>query len=201
MVERQLRARRIRDERVLDAMGRIARERFLDPGQQGEAYDDGPLQIGHGQTISQPYMTALMAEALGLTGTEKVLEVGTGCGYHAAVLGALAREVISLELVPELAARAAVNLVAWANVRVVAGDGSRGYPEKAPYDAISVAAGAPAVPEELTGQLAEGGRMVIPVGDRTEQTLLVLTREGDRLRRRSAGGCRFVLLRGGAGWR
>ncbi|MCX6620704.1 MAG: protein-L-isoaspartate(D-aspartate) O-methyltransferase [Acidobacteria bacterium] len=203
MVNRQLRDRGIRDERVLAAMARIPREAFVPAGCRAHAYNDEPLPIGGGQTISQPYMTALMVEYLHLQGTEKVLEVGAGSGYHAAVLGALARSVISLELVAGLAVQAVENLAvagAGENVRVIEGDGSAGYLAEAPYDAISVAAGAPDVPRELLEQLADGGRLVIPVGDRNEQTLRILTNIGGKIVRRSAGGCRFVPLRGGGGW-
>ena len=204
MVERQLRRRGIRDERVLRAMGQIAREEFLPPESRRMAYDDEPQSIGHSQTISQPYMTALMAELLELTGSETVLEVGAGSGYAAAVLGALAARVISVEIVPELAAQAARNLERTghaANVRVVAGDGSMGWLEEAPYDAISVAAAAPDIPTALLEQLADPGRLVIPVGGMGDQELLLLTRRGSRMDRRSAALCRFVPLRGGEGWR
>ncbi len=203
MVSRQLRARAIRDERLLAAMREIPRELFVPEEYRAHACNDEPLPIGGGQTISQPYMTAVMIQELGLEGEEKVLEIGAGSGYAAAVMGALARSVIAIELVPELAGQARENLRAagaGANVRVIQGDGSLGYPAEAPYDAISVAAGAPEVPAALIEQLAGGGRLVIPVGDRSEQTLQILTRAGGQIVRRSAGGCRFVPLRGGAGW-
>lgn len=203
MVERQLRARGIHDERVLAAMGSLPREQFVPENHRRWAYADEPLQIGHDQTISQPYITALMAQELALQGTERVLEVGSGSGYHAAVLGALARSVVTLELVEELATQARANLEAAgcaANVRVVHGDGSAGFQELAPYDAISVAAAAPAIPPELLAQLADGGRLVIPVGSFSEQTLTVLTRAGAEILCRTAGGCRFVPLLGEAGW-
>ena len=204
MVERQLRARGIRDPRVLDAVAAIPREEFVTPEFREAAYNDEPLPIGHGQTISQPYMTALMAQLLELTGSERVLDVGSGSGYHAAVLGALAARVVSIEIIPELAQMARENLARTGlghNVEVICGDGSLGYPGEAPYSGISVAAGAPDVPIALTEQLAEFGRLVIPVGDRSDQELRVLTRHGGRLEALTAALCRFVPLRGGEGWR
>lgn len=204
MVDRQLRRRGIRDERVLEAMDKIPREEFVPEDAAREAYRDDPIPIGYGQTISQPYMTALMAQELKLEGGETVLEVGAGSGYAAAVLGALAARVAALEIVPELAAAARANLRRSGldgNVEIVEGDGSVGYAPLAPYDGISVAAGAPDIPEALLGQLADGGRMVIPVGDRLDQELRVLTKHGSNLRSRASTYCRFVPLRGGEGWR
>jgi protein-L-isoaspartate(D-aspartate) O-methyltransferase len=204
MVEKQLQARGIHNERVLGAMSRIPREEFIPKEWRRNAYEDEPVPIGHGQTISQPYMTALMVQILELKGLEKVLEVGTGCGYHAAVLGAVAAEVITLEIIPELAELARQNLRATgydANVRVICGDGSVGYPELMPYDAISVAAAAPDVPHQLGEQLAESGRMVVPAGSYDEQELRLITKTGGQLSTRIAAHCRFVPLRGGEGWR
>lgn len=204
MLDQQLRRRGIRDPRVLDAMLRIPREDFLPEEAADQAYRDDPIQIGYGQTISQPYMTALMAEALELRGVESVLEVGAGSGYAAAVLGALARRVVTVEIVPELAAMARDNLRRSgldSNVEVVAGDGSWGYEARAPYDAISVAAGAPDIPVQLLEQLADGGRLVIPVGDQSDQELRVVTRHGAHIESRVATFCRFVPLRGAEGWR
>ena len=184
-------------------MREIPREEFVPPEMRILAYRDDPIQIGYGQTISQPYMTALMAEVLQLRGDETVLEVGTGCGYAAAVLGMLARRIISIEIIPALAARAADNLRRsgrqW-NVTVEAGDGSVGFAPAAPYDAISVAAGAPDVPAGLLEQLADPGRLVIPVGDREDQELRVVWKERGRIDYRVATLCRFVPLRGGKGW-
>lgn len=203
MVERQLRRRGIVDERVLTAMEAIPRERFLPAARQADAYDDAPVSIGHGQTISQPYMTALMAQCLELRGHEKVLEVGAGSGYHAAVLGALAARVVAVELIPELAEQARANLAAagrGANIRVVCADGSLGFPEEAPYDGISVAAGAPEVPPALLEQLRDPGRLVIPIGEIDEQVLHIYTRFEGRLLSRHSAACRFVPLRGGKGW-
>lgn len=207
MVETQLRRRGIRDERVLRSMLEIPREEFV-PGPEGAparalAYQDEPVPIGCGQTISQPYMTALMAESLELTGAETVLEVGAGCGYHAAVLGALAARVVTVEIIPTLARLARENLRRTGhdgNVTVVEGDGSLGYAELAPYDAISVAAGAPEVPAALLEQLKDPGLLVIPVGERWDQELRVVSKRRGRIDYRVATLCRFVLLRGGEGW-
>lgn len=198
MVERQLRARGIRDERVLAAMQEIPREEFVPESQRASCYADEPAPIGYGQTISQPYMTALMAECLELTGTETVLEVGGGSGYHAAVLGALASRVVSIELIPELAEMARSNLSRTGrlgNVTVIVGDGSLGWPEEAPYDAISVEAAAVEAPPALLEQLKDPGRMVMPVGPDWDQELLVLCKEGGRIAKRVAAYCRFVPLR------
>jgi protein-L-isoaspartate(D-aspartate) O-methyltransferase len=203
MVEAQLRRRGIRDERVLRAMGRIPREEFVPVEARVMAYRDDPIHIGYGQTISQPYMTALMAETLELTGTETVLDVGTGSGYAAAVLGELAARVISVEIVPGLIQWAQANLrrtLRHTNVTVIEGDGSLGAAEYAPFDAISVAAGAPEVPASLLLQLNDPGRLVIPVGDRADQELRVVTKQAGRIDYRVATQCRFVLLRGGEGW-
>ena len=203
MVETQLRRRGIRDERVLRAMGEIPREEFVPPDERVMAYADDPVHIGFGQTISQPYMTALMAESLELKGAETVLEVGGGSGYAAAVLGALAARVVAVEIIPGLAQFARENLRRTgrdANVTVVTGDGSMGYRELARFDAISVAAGAPDVPPSLLDQLNDPGTLVIPVGDRGDQELRVLRKEGGETRQRVATMCRFVPLRGGEGW-
>jgi protein-L-isoaspartate(D-aspartate) O-methyltransferase len=204
MVETQLVRRGIRDRRVLDAMARIPRELFISPEFAADAYADAPAPIGFGQSISQPYMVALMAELLHLDGTEVMLDVGTGSGYNAAVLCALSRRVYSIEVIPELAGQAWRNLESTglgSNITVIRGDGSRGYPECMPYDAISVAAGAPAVPGALIEQLADPGRLVIPVGSRDDQDLRVVTKWNGELQWRNATMCRFVLLRGEQGWR
>jgi protein-L-isoaspartate(D-aspartate) O-methyltransferase len=204
MVETQLRRRGIRDERVLAAMLQIPREEFVSPESRISAYNDEPLPIGFGQTISQPYMTALMAQELRLQGSETVLELGAGCGYAAAVLGMLARRVITMEIIPGLAAVAESNLArtGWGfRVRVVAGDGSWGFAGEAPYDAISVAAGAPEIPPALVEQLRDPGILVIPVGDFKDQELRVLRKRSGRIEQNVATLCRFVPLRGGGGWR
>jgi len=203
MLEKQLRRRGIHDARVLEAMGRIPREEFIPFESRVLAYADDPVPIGFGQTISQPYMTALMAELLELTGTESVLEVGAGCGYAAAVLGKLAARVMAVEIVPGLARTAEANLKrtgTGANVEVRTGDGSVGCAEWAPYDAISVAAAAPEIPLKLLGELRDPGRLVIPVGARSDQELRVVTKRNGRIDYRVATMCRFVPLRGGEGW-
>lgn len=203
MVERQLRRRGIRDPRVLRAMGEIPREEFVPLEWRVLAYKDDPVGIGFGQTISQPYMTALMAEALELTGSETVLEVGAGCGYAAAVLGALAARVVAIEIVSGLVDLARANLHRTGrdgNVVVVCGDGSMGYRASAPYDAISVAAAAPDVPMSLLEQLRDPGRAVVPVGSREDQELRVYTKRAGRIGYSVAVQCRFVPLRGGEGW-
>jgi protein-L-isoaspartate(D-aspartate) O-methyltransferase len=202
MVARQLRARGIRDERVLAAMNAVPRECFVPETDRWRAYYDEPLPIGSAQSISQPYIVARMAELLELQGHEKILEIGAGSGYHAAILGHLAREVVAIELLPELAERAQTTLkeLHYSNVSVLCGDGSTGYEPQAPYEAISVAAAAPVAPQELLHQLAEGGRLVIPIGSREEQELYVYRRQSGAFPGRPAGGCRFVPLRGARGW-
>ncbi len=204
MVDEQLRGRGIADERVLAAMLEIPRQEFVPVEARVLSYRDEPISIAFGQTISQPYMTALMAQSLELKGTEVILDVGAGSGYAAAVLGALGASVISIELIGGLALLAARNLHRTgraANVRVVTGDGSVGYPEFAPYDAISVGAAAPDVPAKLIDQLRESGRLVIPVGTRHDQSLMVVTKQGGAPNSRVATQCRFVPLRGAEGWR
>lgn len=204
MVEHQLRRRGILNPAVLAAMGRIPRELFVPEQHRALVYEDTPVAIGFDQTISQPYMTAFMSQALELTGREKVLDVGAGSGYHAAVLGALATHVYSIEFIPELAAQAEWNLSAaglGGNITVIRGDGSQGYPEAMPYDAISVAAAAPEIPAALIEQLADAGRLVIPVGAREEQDLLLVTKKKGTTTTRRVAMCRFVPLRGSEGWR
>ena len=203
MVEKHLKRRGIHDARVLEAMGKIPREEFIPDSGRQWSYADEPVSISHGQTISQPYITALMAQCLELKGTERVLEVGAGCGYHAAVLASLAAELVTVELVPELAELARRNLAATGydrNVRVICRDGSLGYPELTPYDAISVAAAAPDVPPKLLDQLNDPGILVIPVGTLDEQELVVMTKSRGKTSSRVAVHCRFVPLRGGEGW-
>ena len=204
MVEKQLRRSGISDERVLAAMHEIPREEFVPPESRLFAYQDDPVPIGEGQTISQPYMTALMAESMALQGAEHVLEVGAGCGYAAAVLGALTGDVTTVELLPGLARNARENLRRTArdfNVKVVTGDGGLGYLPGAPYDAISVAAGAPEIPDALVKQLRDPGILVIPVGGWDDQELRVLTLRRGNFESRVSTMCRFVPLRGNEGWR
>jgi protein-L-isoaspartate(D-aspartate) O-methyltransferase len=203
MVEQQLIRRGIHDRRVLNAMLGIPREEFVPAAHRADAYMDAPLPIGHGQTITQPYMTALMAQSLALVGGEKVLDVGTGSGYHAAVLGALARQVISIERIPELAAAARENLKRTglgSNVTVLCGDGSVGVPAESPFDAISVAAASPHTPFTLLAQLSDPGVLVIPVGGREDQELHVIHKRDGKTTTDTAGGCRFVPLVGKEGW-
>jgi protein-L-isoaspartate(D-aspartate) O-methyltransferase len=202
MVERQLRKRDIRSPRVLAAMNSVPRHLFVPPEHVADAYSDTPLPIGAGQTISQPYMVAAMADALLLEGPEKVLEIGAGSGYQAAVISLLAREVIAVESQPALAEAAAIRLakLGYNNVRVETGDGSQGRSPDAPYDAILVTAGAPYVPPPLQEQLAEGGRLVIPVGPTKQQELLRIIKQGERTTRESLFACRFVPLLGRFGW-
>ena len=202
MVAHQIQERGIRNPRVLAAMEAVPRHIFVPPELVESAYADEPLPIGEGQTISQPFMVAAMAEALSLEGSERVLEVGAGSGYQAAVLSLLAREVIAVETQPALAAAACERLkrLGYTNIRVEQGDGSLGFPEAAPYDGILVTAAAPAVPPPLLEQLAEGGRLVIPVGRSESQELLRIVRSGGRTTRESLYACRFVPLVGRYGW-
>jgi protein-L-isoaspartate(D-aspartate) O-methyltransferase len=203
MVEVQIEARGIRSPRLLEAMRTIPRERFVPDEHRHLACGDEPVTIGFGQTISQPYITALMVDSLDLGGNETVLEIGGGCGYHAAVLGALAARVISIEIIPELAEGARRVLRENGldgNIDVITGDASSGWPEHAPYDAISVAAAAPDVPPALLAELKDPGRLVIPVGSLYEQELRVFTKRQGAIDSRLASYCRFVPLRGDAGW-
>lgn len=204
MVESQIRRRGITDPRVLRAMRTVPRHLFVPRDLWDQAYNDYPLPIGEGQTISQPYIVALMTEALELTGTEKVLEVGAGSGYQAAILAELAKEVYTIERIPELARHAEKILkqLGYRNVQVIVGDGTKGWKPQAPYDAIIVTAGAPQVPGPLVEQLALGGRLVIPVGDQYSQSLTRIRRtmKGD-LKTEYLGGCRFVKLIGEYGWK
>jgi len=198
MVDGQLRRRGINDARVLAAMAAVHREEFVPTELREKSYDDVPLPIGEGQTISQPYIVAAMSAALRLAGDERVLEVGTGCGYQAAVLSHLAKTVFTVECRSELAAAAAERLtrLGFQNVHVHCGDGTLGLPEFAPFDAILVAAAAPLIPDPLRSQLVEGGRLIIPIGDAENQELHLLERLGNSFHTTLLEGCRFVPLVG-----
>jgi protein-L-isoaspartate(D-aspartate) O-methyltransferase len=202
MVEDQLRRRGISDARVLEAMGRIPRHLFVPRDYQDSAYDDRPLSIGEGQTISQPYMVAIMTQSLELKGRERVLEIGTGSGYQAAILAELARELYTVERIPSLtqSAQKVLQEQGYKNIFFRTGDGSKGWPEEAPFDGIMVTAGAPEIPQIFKSQLAEGGRLVIPTGPRHTQTLYKLTRRGDQFIEEELTGCVFVPLVGDYGW-
>lgn len=202
MVRQQIEARGIEDERVLDAMLAVPRHLFVLPENQRHAYSDRPLSIGEDQTISQPYIVALMTQYLRLAGDERVLEVGAGSGYQAAVLSMLAKEVHTVERIPSLARRAAhiLDELGYANVTVHLGDGSLGWPADAPYDAIIVAAAAPEAPQPLLDQLADGGRLVLPVGEQYTQYLQLWKRSGSQLDHDLMMPVSFVPLRGELGW-
>lgn len=203
MVKNQLIPRGITDKRVLEAMSKIHRHLFVEEALTGEAYNDHPLPIGHNQTISQPYIVALMTETLGLTGTEKTLEIGTGSGYQTAILAELSEAVYTVERIKPLLekSKSLLTQLGYTNIRFKAFDGTLGWEGFAPYDAIMVTAGAPKIPEPLTQQLADGGRLVIPIGDRSSQELIKLTRVKDQYREENLGGCRFVNLIGVHGWK
>ena len=203
MVESQIRKRGITDEHVLLAMATVPRHEFVPAFWINQAYADEPLPIGHGQTISQPYIVAAMVASLALTGSEVVLEIGTGCGYQAAVVSLLAREIHTVEILPDLAQSAAERLqrLGYANAHVHSGDGTLGWREFSPYDAILIAAAAPTVPEPLLQQLAEGGRLIAPVGEEDKQELQLVTRREGKLLVKQCGSCRFVPLMGEHGWR
>jgi len=192
----------IRDKRVLAAMAHIPRERFVPPEEQHLAYEDMPLPIGLNQTISQPFIVALMTEALKLTGSEKVLEVGTGSGYQAAILAELARLVVTVERLPPLAeaARKVLDSLGYTNTEVHLAEKTLGWQAKAPYDAIMVTAGVPRVPPDLVAQLVIGGRLVIPVGSRYLQELYKITKHKKKNVAQNLGGCRFVSLIGESAW-
>ena len=203
MVEKQIRRRGISSPRVLEAMLAVPRHEFVPRTLLADAYADKPLPIGESQTISQPYIVAAMTAALALTGTERVLEVGTGCGYQAAILSRLAADVYTIEsrLPLALAARERLERLGYINVHVHAGDGTLGLPECAPFDAILVTAAAPAPPAPLVDQLAEGGRLVIPVGPSDYQELLLIQKSAGQTKKRVLEECRFVPLVGRHGWR
>jgi protein-L-isoaspartate(D-aspartate) O-methyltransferase len=192
----------IKDRRVLEVMSRIPREKFVSPEVRHQAYEDKPLPIGCEQTISQPYIIALMTEALELTGNEKVLELGTGSGYQTAILAQLAKLVISVERMPALveSARKILDILGYTNIEIHLAEETLGWKQGAPYDAIMVTAGSPGIPDDLLDQLSFGGRMVIPVGSRYMQELCKITRRQDGNAVQNLGGCRFVSLIGKSAW-
>jgi len=203
MVEHQIKARGVHDPRVLEAMRRIPRHLFVPEPNRPRAYEDKPLPVGEGQTISQPYIVGWMTELLRLDGHETVLEIGTGTGYQAAVLGMLARKVYTMERLEPLAksARRRLEKLGFKNIEVTVGDGSKGFPEHAPYHGIIVTAGSPQVPQALVEQLADGGRLVIPVGTSSMQMLTIVEKHGDTISSTEKGSCVFVPLVGKYGWR
>jgi len=203
MVKNQLMPRGIKDAGVLKAMGKIPRDRFVEEALVGEAYNDHPLPIGHGQTISQPFIVALMTEALELTGEEKTLEIGTGSGYQTAILADLSKKVYTIERIRPLLVKARNTLaeLGYHNILFKAFDGTLGWKEYEPYDAIIVTAGAPKIPQPLLDQLAEGGRLVIPVGNKFSQELIQVSRRKGNYLQENLGGCRFVDLVGVHGWK
>ncbi len=202
MVEEQVVARGVKDERVIAAMKKVPRHLFVEEALQGQAYSDQPLPIGEKQTISQPYMVALMTEALELTGREKVLEIGTGSGYQTAILAECAAKVFSIERIRSLAIKARKLLLdlGYFNIEVKFSDGTYGWPEEGPFDAMIVTAGSPDIPQPLIDQLKPGGRLAIPVGDAYVQELVRITKTEEGVKREDLGGCRFVKLIGKHGW-
>jgi protein-L-isoaspartate(D-aspartate) O-methyltransferase len=203
MVKNQLMPRGITDKRVLAAMGKVQRHIFMEEALVGEAYKDHPLPIGHKQTISQPFIVAQMTQALGLTGSEKVLEIGTGSGYQTAVLAEICSKVCTIERIRPLMekARYVLHELGYTNILFKSYDGTLGWEEWAPYDAIIITAGTPSVPDPLLDQLVDGGKMVVPVGDKAGQQLIKITRKKDAFDKKSLGGCRFVDLIGAHGWK
>ena len=202
MVQEQIIARGITDPRVIEAMRKIPRHLFVKSALAERAYEDGPLPIGEKQTISQPYMVALMTEALELRGSDRVLEIGTGSGYQTAILAELAEHIFSIEKISSLAARARAILAerGYRNVTIKVGDGTLGWPDQAPFGAILVTAGSPGVPQPLAGQLGAGGRLVIPMGNEQSQVLKRIRRTDSGLEEQELGECRFVKLWGQYGW-
>jgi protein-L-isoaspartate(D-aspartate) O-methyltransferase len=202
MVEEQIISREIKDPRVIAAMKKVPRHLFVEEALQSQAYSDHPLPIGEKQTISQPYMVALMTEALQLTGKERVLEIGAGSGYQTAILAELAERVFSIERIRPLAIRARqlIYELGYFNVEIKIFDGTYGWAEEGPFEAIMVTAGAPDIPQALLDQLTIGGRLVIPVGDAFVQDLIRITKTKDGIKKEDLGGCRFVKLIGKYGW-
>jgi len=202
MVEEQITARGIKDPRVIEAMKKVPRHLFVEEALQSQAYSDHPLPIGEKQTISQPYMVALMTEALQLKGNEKALEIGAGSGYQTAILAEIAKSVFSIERILSLTMRARKLLreLGYRNVEIKFSDGTQGWMEESPFDAVIVTAGAPEIPQPLVNQLAVGGRLVIPVGDSVIQDLIRVTKTEEGIHKEDLGGCRFVKLIGKYGW-
>jgi protein-L-isoaspartate(D-aspartate) O-methyltransferase len=202
MVKNQIISRGIADPGVLRAMGKIQRHLFVEEALIGEAYNDHPLPVGYKQTISQPYIVALMTETLDLTGKEKTLEIGTGSGYQTAILAELSKSVYTIERIEPLLEKSKMLLksLGYTNIFFKAFDGTLGWEEFAPFDAIIVTAGAPKIPQPLLDQMAEGGRLVIPIGNRYGQDLIKVTRTKDVFKEKNLGGCRFVDLIGAHGW-
>lgn len=202
MVKEQIIARGIKDKRVIEAMMKVPRHHFVDKTYYHQAYNDYPLPIGHGQTISQPYMVASMTELLELKGQEKVLEIGTGSGYQTAILALLCSKVYSIERISDLTrqARSKLESLGFQNINLMVGDGSLGWPDYAPYNGIIITAGAPEIPNDLIEQLAENGRLVIPVGDEFSQVLNLVRKHKGRIYRKEFFGCTFVPLVGKGGW-
>ncbi|MGD8254126.1 MAG: protein-L-isoaspartate(D-aspartate) O-methyltransferase [Syntrophobacterales bacterium] len=203
MVESQLVSRGIKDTRVLDTMRKVPRHRFVEEALVSQAYNDHPLPIGEKQTISQPYMVALMTEALDLQGDEKILEIGTGSGYQTAILAELAEKIYSIERIRSLSIRARriLDELGYFNVVLKVGDGTVGAKKEAPFDGIIVTAGSPEIPQPLVDQLAMGGRLVVPVGDKYTQSLMKVVRTKEGITKTDLGGCRFVNLLGRHGWK
>jgi protein-L-isoaspartate(D-aspartate) O-methyltransferase len=203
MVEEQITSRGVKDAKLIAAMKKIPRHLFVEEALQNQVYTDHPLPIGEKQTISQPYMVALMTEALLLTGKERVLEIGTGSGYQTAILAELSEKVFSIERIRPLALRARKLLyeLGYFNVEIKIFDGTFGWMEESPFDTIMVTAGSPDIPQPLIDQLATGGRLVIPVGDESVQDLFRVTKTGEGVKRENLGGCRFVKLIGKYGWK
>ena len=203
MVDEQIAGRGVKDERVLAVMRKIPRHEFLPEGIRGMAYNDSALPLGEGQTMSQPYMVAIMTELLGLKGTERVLEIGTGSGYQAAVLAELCQKVYTVERIKTIAdkARATLDRLGYKSVAIKIYDGTYGWKEMAPYDAIIVTAGSPDIPAPLVEQLKEGGRMVIPVGDRYGQQLITVVKTAEGMSTERSIPCVFVPLIGNHGWK
>lgn len=203
MIKNQLIPKGITDKGVLDAMSKVHRHLFIEDALSGKAYGDHPLPIGHKQTISQPYIVALMTQALKLTGREKTLEIGTGSGYQTAILAELSERVYTIERIRPLMERARylLNELRYTNILFKSFDGTLGWEEYAPYDAIIITAGAPKIPENLISQLNEGGRMIVPVGDRMSQDLIEVIKDKNGYRKNNLGGCRFVDLIGAHGWK